>query len=166
MTSSRIVTTLMIIVSVCAIGILAKQRINTFMDIRIQNLQSEIKAIPEPTPYYMETVKIDYAALKQTFTLRPKVWNQLVPGQNNPATKEVPPYFQAILKGVIPNKRKEMKVGNTVKVHVITPEKPSGQWLGIGDEILGCKIVAIAPDYLLMEKYKGKNRYAHKLPRI
>ena len=161
---SWITYTILLLVA-CAVVLIAKQSITNPMDARKQSLHSKIETIEAPAPYYMDTVKVDYAALQQTFTQRPKVWSQLVPDATAQNHIEAPPNFTAILKGVVPSKRKEMKVGKTLKVHVVSPLKPRGQWLGIGDEIYGCKIIAITPDHLVVEKYKGKNRYAHRYPR-
>ena len=134
------------------------------MEVRADEFRSEIAAIEPPAPYMMITAQVDYTSLDNTFKQRPNTWNQLVPGVST-TQKEAPPNFTAIMKDVVPSKRKEMLVGKQVKVHVVSPEKPYGQWLGVGDVIRECKIISITHDFIIIEKYKGKNRYAHKYPR-
>ncbi len=165
MRNSRPLTIFMLLVSACAIICLVYQLVRNPMHKRSAVLMERIESIPEPSPYYLERSEADYIALQNTFKAKPKVWDQLVPGARSPKSQEAPPNFWAILKDVVASKRKEMKAGDDVKVHVVSPEKPYGQWLGVGDVIRGCKIISITPDFLIVEKYKGKNQYAHKYPR-
>ena len=165
MITPRFIIIAILLVSIAAVACLVQNTLYNPSQHRGALLRYEISELEPPAPYFLDTMRVDYAGLKKTFAQHPKIWSPLVPGAPTQGPQASGPNFFAILKDVTPSKRKEMKMGDVLKIHVITPAHPRGQWLGIGETIHGCKIIAITPDYLVVEKYKGKNRYAFKLHR-
>lgn len=165
MTIARITSITMILVSIAATACLVQNGLYNPSYYQGERLHYTISTLEPPMPYFLDTVHVDYTALKKTFTQRPALWGPLVPGSATQAPQAARPNFFAILNGVVPSKRKEMKAGEDIKVRVLTPARPLGQWMGVGDTIHGCTIIGFSPDHMIVEKHTGGARYVHRLPR-
>ncbi len=58
-----------------------------------------------------------------------------------------------------------MGVGDGLKIRVVTPAKPRGYWVKIGDSINGAKIVEITPTNVVFEKIQNDKPYKYAHPR-
>lgn len=155
----------LVVLCVAVAGLVVKRQLANPMASRGAVLEADIDSLVIRPVFYIEPSSIDYDELNKHVVAHPKLWQELVPPPERAAPVAKGPDFKTLLMGVLPSKRREMKVGGTVKVHTVTPGKPRGFWATVGDTINGMKVVKITPTHLVFEKYKNDKAYTHDHPR-
>ncbi len=146
-------------------GLVVKRQLTNPMESRGVVLEADIDSLVTRPVFYIEPSGVDYDELNKHILAHPKLWQELVPPPERAAPVAKGPNFKTLLMGVLPSKRREMKVGGTVKVHTITPVKSRGFWAMVGDTVNGMKIVKITPTHMVFGKSKNGKAYTHDHPR-
>jgi hypothetical protein len=155
----------LLLVSILMLGVMILRSQLNPMDDRKVELESNIESLEIRPVFYISPATIDYAELDIHIDSHSKLWRELVPAPKGKAPRAQGPNFKQLLEGVIPSIRKEMKVGGKVKVHIITPAKPRGYWVTVGDSIDGMKVINVLPRFVVFEMKKGNKTYKYEHPR-
>lgn len=147
---------------VLGLWILKSQLMNP-MEAREANLESEIANIETRPIFYIAPANIDYAELDAQLKAHPGVWRELVPAAAAAAPVAAGPNFTELLAGVVAGN--VMGLGDTLKIRVVTPAKPRGYWVKVGDSINGATIVEITATDMVFEKIQNNKPYKYALPR-
>ena len=151
-------------VSLLSLGMILKNQLMNPMEFRKLELDREINFLAAKPMDEVLTPAVNYRQLKKELSSHPRLWRELVPPP--PPKKVAPkgPDFVKLLTGVRASKR-QVKVGNTIKVRMTTPDKPRGVYKVIGDVINGVKIKEFTPTHVVFEKPLNGKTFTYELLR-
>jgi hypothetical protein len=144
---------------------IAVNQINNPLDARASILRDEIDQIELIPVFYIANSETNYNDIYNSFGGRVGLWNELIAPPAKAAPVITGPNFEELLKGVVPSLRRQMKVGDSLKVHVVSPDNPRGTWVQIGDKLKSTDIIAITDSHLILEKNANNKKYKYNLPR-
>ncbi|GMW02730.1 MAG: hypothetical protein AMXMBFR84_38660 [Candidatus Hydrogenedentota bacterium] len=104
---------------------------------------------------------VDFAAMRTALNAKPGLWDSLIPP---PQTVAPPPDLAAILKDVIA-KRAQMGSGSDLRVLIVQPDNPRGEYLRVGESVRGCVIKEILGDGVIFSQQHLGVEYTIQLPR-
>lgn len=162
---SLIFSIALLVLSGVMAGLILKGQVMNPMESRTTSLEADIDNIEIRPVFYIAPSNVDYNELNTHIASHSNLWRELVPPPKRAAPVAKGPDFKTLLQGVVPSRRREMKVSGTLKVHIITPSKSRGFWAKVGDTINGMKIVGITPTHIVFEKHKNKKAYTYSHPR-
>jgi hypothetical protein len=128
-------------------------------------LENDIAALEMDPQYFFPRAQVDYPEINQKIGEKKLLWQELIPPPVTIVAPPPPPNMTVLLKGVIPNKRKQMGTGDSLKIHIITPASPRGSWMRVGDTYRKMTIVAITKEHVEFMLVDKKKEYTHKVKR-
>ena len=70
-----------------------------------------------------------------------------------------------MLHAVEPSLRSKIGRGEAMKIRIATPGNPRGEFMGLGEVVNGCTIVAIQDDAVVFSIEKNGKTYEHSVKR-
>lgn len=152
------------LISAVAVAWIVLSFIRNPMDARLAKLEAEINDIQVAPVFVVGPSQTNYPQVQRSIQGKNVLWRALISPHQQAKPQATGPNFAHLLKGVDVS-GPEMKVGDTLKLRVVTPQSPRGNWVQVGDKLGGTEIVQITPQSVIVSATKGNKTYKHTLQR-